>query len=152
MNTVTETIDFRARNHIVKGWTLPTTTVKNETAIPKPVDKYTDKELQGSDFSSKALDVIVNGVDMHQHQLISTYKIAKEAWDILAETHEGDNAVKCFKLQQLNLKILEYMIMRKLLILINGKLAKISNNLMLLGKRFLEKKLVRKVSPEIYRI
>lgn len=38
-----------------------------------------------------------------KHLLISTYKISKEAWDILVETHKGDNSVKCYKLQQLTI-------------------------------------------------
>lgn len=81
-----------------------------------------------------------------KHRLISTCKIAKEAWDILAETHKGDNVVKCYKLQQLtiefeNLRIHDHEEITNF----NAKIFKISNESCLLGKKIYEKELVRKI-------
>lgn len=45
-------------------------------------------------------NIHVNRLDMHQHQLISACKIAKEAWGILADTHEGEVVLKHSKLEQ----------------------------------------------------
>lgn len=95
---------------------------------------------------AKALNAIYNGVDENQFRLISTCSTAKEAWDILANTYEGNTAVKSTKLigvqidfEQLRMEesenITEFY----------GRLRDIINQAFQLGKVYTEEELVRKI-------
>ena len=73
---------------------------ENSVGSPKPVKKRSNDELDASPYNAKGFNAIVNGVDVFQHQLVSTCKISKAAWDILQNTFEGDNLVKHSKLHK----------------------------------------------------
>ena len=49
-------------------------------------------------YNNKALHAIFNGYDAEHIKLISSYELAKEAWDILQTRHEGSDSVKQTKL------------------------------------------------------
>ena len=52
-------------------------------------------------FNSKAMNAIFNAVSMEEFWKISNVEIAHIAWNLLQTMHEGINAVKINKLQQL---------------------------------------------------
>ena len=56
---------------------------KDGVEFLKPVREWTNDELNASGYNAKGLTDIVNGVNMFQHQLISTCKTFKASWDIL---------------------------------------------------------------------
>ena len=64
-------------------YTSPIKIDEDGVEFPKPVREWTNDELDVSGYNAKGLNVIVNGVDVFQHQLISTCKTSKAAWDIL---------------------------------------------------------------------
>ena len=51
--------------------------------VKKPEVEWTVDEDGLANHNSKALNSIFNAVDANQFKLISTYKIAKDAWQIL---------------------------------------------------------------------
>ena len=55
-------------------------------------------------FNSKFMNAIFNAVSMEEFKRISNVKVAHTAWNILQTVHEGINAVKINKLQQLTSK------------------------------------------------
>ena len=52
---------------------------KDGVEFLKPVKEWTNDELDTSGYNAKELNSIVNGVDVFQHQLISTCKTSKTA-------------------------------------------------------------------------
>ena len=86
---------------------------KDIVESPKPVREWTNDELDAFGYNTRGLNAIVNGVDVFQHQLISTCKTSKTTWDILQSTFKGDTTAKRSKLQKLtfdfeNLKMHEH--------------------------------------------
>lgn len=75
------------------------TTSQDETPILNLGAKcynFEDEEALGN---SKALDVILNGVDKNTFRLINTCSKAKEAWEILETEYEGTSKVHMSRLQ-----------------------------------------------------
>ena len=84
--------------------------------------------------------------------LISTWKIAKEAWEILQTAHEGTDAVKLSKLQILttrfdNLRMKD----EESITDFNSRLCDIANEAFTLGEKFSEEKLVRKTLRSLWK-
>ena len=76
---------------------------------------------------------------MFQHQLISTCKTSKAAWDILQNTFEGDNTLEHFKLQKFtydfeNLKMHEHETISEF----NSRILPMVNDFFALGKPIYE--------------
>ncbi|KAG8483095.1 hypothetical protein CXB51_022018 [Gossypium anomalum] len=104
------------------------------------------KAQKVAQVSSKALYAIFNGVDMEQFKMISTCEIAKKAWIILQNQHEGNVFVKMPKLQILaiefvSLKMDEDETISNFYI----RLCDIYDEVFCLGEHFSKVKLVRKV-------
>ena len=78
-----EANDERVWQYVLIGYTPPTKTNENGVKSPKPVKEWTNDELNASGYNAKELNAIVNGVDVFQHQLISTCKTSTAACDIL---------------------------------------------------------------------
>ena len=95
------TIDERVWQCVLKRYTPTIKIDEDGVEFPKPIREWTNDELDAYGYNAKGLNAIVNGVDVFQHQLISTCKTSKAAWDILQSTFEGDNTVKRSKLQKL---------------------------------------------------
>ena len=54
---------------------------------------WSSKEDKLENKNRKALNAIFNGVDLNQLKFIFTMESAKEAWDILQVTYDGNNMV-----------------------------------------------------------
>ncbi|VFQ69092.1 unnamed protein product [Cuscuta campestris] len=65
----------------------------------KPFEEYSKTEAIAAEFNDKAVNAIFGAVDSTHYKLISNCDNAKEAWDILEVTHEGDEEVKTAKYQ-----------------------------------------------------
>ena len=114
-------------------------------SVKKLEVKWTVEEDKLANYNSKALNSIFNVVDANQFKLISTCKIAKDAWEILEIARKGTNAMRLSKLQILtthfeNLKIKEEESIGEF----NARLYNIVNKAFTLGERFSEEKLMRK--------
>ena len=107
-------------------------------------------------MNDKALNAIFGAVDSSQYRLISNCLIAKEAWDILQITHEGNDRVKTSKFQILmnkfeNLKMEDHESITDF----HGRIRDIANQAERLEKPITEESLVLKVMralPENYKM
>lgn len=76
-------INITTMECVKRGYNLSIKFDRDGNIILKSVNEYSNVEIQESGSSSKMLNVIVNGVDIKQHDLISTHMTTKEAWDIM---------------------------------------------------------------------
>ncbi|VFQ69879.1 unnamed protein product [Cuscuta campestris] len=82
------------------GWSEPRKYSDDlTTSKVKPFEEYSRSETVVAEYNDKALNTIFGEVDSTQYKLISNWNSAKEAWDILEVTHEGDEEVKTAKYQ-----------------------------------------------------
>ncbi|XP_068319795.1 uncharacterized protein [Pyrus communis] len=95
----------------------------------KPRRQWSEDERIISTFDQRALNALFTAVSPEQFNYISKCTTAKEAWDILEVTHEGNFTVKESKLQNLitqfeNIKMLDdesfYDFYAKLSVIVNG--------------------------------
>ncbi|VFQ70661.1 unnamed protein product [Cuscuta campestris] len=129
------------------GWTEP---VKHSddlsTTTVKKFEDYSRAEVLAAENNDKALNAIFGAVDATQYRLISNCISAKEAWDILEVTHEGDEKVKTAKYQILmtqyeNLRMDE----KETIVEFHGRVRDLANQAARLQEPFPESKLVLKV-------
>ncbi|VFQ66827.1 unnamed protein product [Cuscuta campestris] len=129
------------------GWTEP---VKHSddlsTTTVKKFEDYSRTEVLAAENNDKALNAIFGGVDATQYRLISNCISAKEAWDVLEVTHEGDEKVKTAKYQILmtqyeNLRMDE----KETIVEFHGRVRDLANQAARLQEPFPESKLVLKV-------
>nr|XP_028964586.1 uncharacterized protein LOC114827110 [Malus domestica] len=93
---------------VEEGWEPPTieeTKDKGESSVSisklKPRKEWSNDERSSSTFNQRALNSLFTAVSPEQFNYISKCTTAKEAWDILEVTHEGNSTVKESKLQHL---------------------------------------------------
>ncbi|KAM0995716.1 hypothetical protein ACFX2C_005812 [Malus domestica] len=93
---------------VEEGWEPPTieeTKGKGESSVSisklKPRKEWSNDERSSSTFNQRALNALFTAVSPEQFNYISKCTMAKEAWDILEVTHEGNSTVKESKLQHL---------------------------------------------------
>ncbi|XP_050160387.1 uncharacterized protein LOC126633898 [Malus sylvestris] len=93
---------------VEEGWEPPTieeTKGKGESSVSisklKPRKEWSNDERSSSIFNQRALNALFTAVSPEQFNYISKCTTAKEAWDILEVTHEGNSTVKESKLQHL---------------------------------------------------
>nr|GMD48454.1 uncharacterized protein LOC109179981 [Ipomoea batatas] len=60
---------------------------------------WSEEELKEFDYNSKAMNAIYGAVSEETFKLIAATNVAKIAWDILCDYHEGNSTVKQSKLQ-----------------------------------------------------
>ncbi|VFQ77079.1 unnamed protein product [Cuscuta campestris] len=129
------------------GWTEPRKYSEDlTTSTIKPFEEYSRTEAIAAEFNDKALNAIFGAVDSTQYKLISNCDNAKEAWDILEVTHEGDEEVKTAKYQILmtqyeNLRMDD----KEKIIEFHGRVRDIANQAARLNESIPENKLVLKV-------
>ncbi|KAL5563400.1 hypothetical protein UlMin_033147 [Ulmus minor] len=130
---------------ILEGYKIPAEETK-EGSIQKPRSKWTIQEKRDSNMNSKALNALFCGVDDLNFRYIQNCKIAKEAWDKLEVAHEGTEGVKRSKLQMLTSQF-ESIRMEEgeKVVDFNAKLIDITNRSCLLGEKYIESKIVRKI-------
>ena len=91
MKAFLKSINKRAWNSTEYRWEKPTT----------PVSKWQTSQKEVATFNSKTMNVIFNVVSMEEFRRIFNVEIAHTAQNILQTVHEGTEAVKINKLQQL---------------------------------------------------
>ncbi|XP_010474005.1 PREDICTED: uncharacterized protein LOC104753449 [Camelina sativa] len=110
---------------VEEGWEPPFDTTEDEVKIPKPKARWTIDETNLSKFNARAMNAIFSGVDEDEFKLIQGCKSAKQAWDILQQSHEGTS----------NETIVKF----------SSKLSAIANEAEVLGKTYKDQKLVKKL-------
>ncbi|KAA0064119.1 gag-pol polyprotein [Cucumis melo var. makuwa] len=114
--------------------------------VPKPEVDWTDAEEQASVGNARALNAIFNGVDLNVFKFINSCTTAKEAWKILKVAYEGTSKVKISRLQLITLKFEALkMIEDESVSEYNERVLEVANDLLLLGEKIPESKIVRKV-------
>ncbi|KAA0053529.1 gag-pol polyprotein [Cucumis melo var. makuwa] len=115
-------------------------------SVLKPEVDWIDAEEQASVGNARALNPILNGVDLNVFKLINFCSTAKEAWRILEVAYKGTSKVKISKLQLITSKfealkmsedesVSEY----------NERVLEITNESLLLGETIPNSKIVRKM-------
>ena len=127
------------------GWEEPTIVTGGEKK-PKPKEDWSEAERNASKFNAKALSVIFGAVEAEQFQLIQGSTSAKEAWEILLNSFEGDESVKRTRLDHLgsqfeNLRWSD----NDSVASFSAKLSAMAHEAFVLGKKYKEKKLVKKL-------
>src|ERR1051325_11584720 len=109
-----KSLDSRAWKDILKGWTHPVIVGADNqpTGELKPKENWSKEDDELALANSKDLNSIFGGVDRNIFRLINTCEVAKDDWEILKTTHEGNSKVKMSKLQLLTSKF-ENMIMKE---------------------------------------
>ncbi len=64
----------------MSGWSPPMITNADGKEVPRPDDQQTNDEDNAAYCNSKALNAIINEVDMNQFKLISKCEVAKEGY------------------------------------------------------------------------
>ncbi|KAG7599123.1 Zinc finger CCHC-type superfamily [Arabidopsis suecica] len=128
------------------GWEPPFSTTKEGLKVKKPKANWTDAEKNLSKFNARAMNAIYSCLDDDEFNLVQGSENAKQMWDILQKTHEGNTGVKRTRLDQLatdfeNLK----MDPSETIVQFSSKLSGIANEAKSLGKTYKEKKLVKKM-------
>ncbi|XP_068323079.1 uncharacterized protein [Pyrus communis] len=112
-------LDDRVWLAVEEGWEPPTveeTKGEGQSSVTismlKPRKVWSEDERNSSTFNQRALNALFTAVSPEQFNYISKCSTAKEAWDILEVTHEGNSTVKESKLQNLitqfeNIKMLD---------------------------------------------
>ncbi|XP_057779449.1 uncharacterized protein LOC130998029 [Salvia miltiorrhiza] len=135
-------VDENSWTSVEEGWTSPV----DDEGKQKPRTKWTTKELAASNANQKALNSIQNAVSMEVFTLISMCATAKETWDVLQNTYEGNSKVKKQRLQQLTSRFEELkMDEHETITMFHGKILAIANESFSLGEMIPKERLVRKV-------
>ncbi|XP_031112003.1 uncharacterized protein LOC116015975 [Ipomoea triloba] len=107
---------------------------------------WSEEELKEFNYNSKAMNAIYGAVSEETFKLIAATNVAKTAWDILCDHHEGNSTVKQSKLQMIqtqfeNLKMEE----EENITQFNGRILEIVGEAYNLGEPIPENRLVKKV-------
>ncbi|KAL5537707.1 hypothetical protein UlMin_046223 [Ulmus minor] len=138
-------LDDNVSFSILEGYKIPAEETEGGS-IQKPRSKWTTQEKRDSNMNSKALNALFCGVDDWNFRYIQNCKIAKEAWDKLEVAHEGTEGVKRSKLQMLTSQFESIRMEEGEKVAdFNAKLIDITNRSCLLGKEYVESKIVRKI-------
>ncbi|XP_062020774.1 uncharacterized protein LOC133737182 [Rosa rugosa] len=141
--------DEHVWNIVENGWTIPMVKAKGEsssTSTPKPRKDWTDEEVRDLQADFKAKNSIFTALSEREKLRISHCDTAKQAWDLLQTTYEGNKKVRAQKLQAL---IFEFETMTmgddETVDDFHGRILKISGQCRSLGAPFDEDKIVKKI-------
>lgn len=145
IKSVIRGIDVFAWKTVLEKWEEPITTYKNGGSIVKPEKDWTDEELKKAKFNARALTAIHCSVGRKQFELIQGCETAKEAWDILQIHYEGTTKVQSSRKDMLasrfeNLKMEEHESISDF----SSKISSLAQEPLTLGKKYKDKKLVKK--------
>ncbi|XP_073277715.1 uncharacterized protein [Primulina huaijiensis] len=104
MRMYIKSIEERAWQRVLNGWSPPRTVDDDGDSRVKPESSWSNDEVQTSNFNSKALNAIFTFVDVNMFSLITNCISAKEAWDILQKHCEWSESVRRTKLKMLTSK------------------------------------------------
>ncbi|XP_010513200.1 PREDICTED: uncharacterized protein LOC104789161 [Camelina sativa] len=138
-------IDMEAWFAVEDGWSHPTEKNEEGEMVPKHRKKWTVKEKAESKHNSQALSVIFKSLPRAIFNQVQGCEAAKEAWDILVVMFEGTSRVKRTRLDNLasdfeNLHMTETESVADY----SSRLSGIAQEAVVLGKRYKDKKLVKK--------
>ncbi|XP_075499903.1 uncharacterized protein LOC142538472 [Primulina tabacum] len=141
-----KSIDERAWQRIISGWTSPSMTDRDGDSLPKPETEWTTDEVQSSNYNSKTLNAIFTSVDVNMFSLITNCTSAKSAWDILQRHCECSESVRRTRLRMLTSKF-EMMRMEESenILDYDRRLREIANEAFSLGDPISNERLVSKV-------
>ncbi|XP_040364388.1 uncharacterized protein LOC121050018 [Rosa chinensis] len=141
--------DEHVWNIVENGWSVPMTKAKEEgasTTTPKPRKDWTEEEVRNLQADFKAKNSIFTALSEREKLRISHCETAKQAWDLLQITYEGNKKVRAQKLQALIFEF-ETMTMAddETVDDFHGRILKISGQCRSLGAPFDEDKIVKKI-------
>ncbi|XP_073017944.1 uncharacterized protein [Primulina eburnea] len=99
MRVFIKSIDERAWQRVLDGWSPPKLEDADGDTRLKPESTWTVDEVQSSNYNSKALNAIFSSVDTRMFNLITTCVCAKDAWEILQKHCEGSASVRKTRLR-----------------------------------------------------
>jgi hypothetical protein len=143
-----KSLDSRTWKAVLKGWEHPKILDANgvDTGVLKLEEDWSAAEDTASLGNSKALNALFNGVDKNMFRLIKQCTVAKNAWEILRTTHEGNAKVKSSRIQLLNTKFENLRMKEEESIHdFHMNLLEVDNSFEALGEKLSEEKLVRKM-------
>jgi hypothetical protein len=143
-----KSLDSRTWKAVLKGWEHPKILDANgvDTGVLKLEEDWSAAEDTASLGNSKALNALFNGVDKNMFRLIKKCTVAKNAWEILRTTHEGNAKVKSSRIQLLNTKFENLRMKEEESIHdFHMNLLEVDNSFEALGEKLSEEKLVRKM-------
>ncbi|XP_024190431.1 uncharacterized protein LOC112194422 [Rosa chinensis] len=141
--------DEHAWNIVENGWKTPMVSSKGEgssTTIPKPRNDWTEEEVHDLQADFKAKNSVFTALSERDKLRISQCDTAKQAWDLLQITYEGNKKVRAQKLQSLIYEF-ETIAMRddETVDDFHGRILKIASQCRSLGTPFEDDKLVKKI-------
>ncbi|XP_075500145.1 uncharacterized protein LOC142538733 [Primulina tabacum] len=141
-----KSLDERAWERVINGWTPPVMIDQEGDKWPKPETDWTADEVQNSNHNSKALNAIFTSVDMNMFSLITNCTSAKSASDILQSHCEGSESVRRTRLRMLTSKF-EMMKMEESenILEYDRRLREIANEAFSVGEAISNERLVSKV-------
>ncbi|XP_073290498.1 uncharacterized protein [Primulina huaijiensis] len=141
-----KSLDERAWQRVINGWTSPSMTDQDGDSLIKPETDWTADEVQSSNYNSKALNAIFTSVDTNMFNLITNCTSAKSAWDTLQRHCEGSESVRRTRLRMLSSKF-EIMRMEESenILEYDRRLREIANEAFSLGDPIFNERLVSKV-------
>ncbi|XP_073038306.1 uncharacterized protein, partial [Primulina eburnea] len=141
-----KSLDERAWQRVINGWTPPVATDQEGDNRPKPENDWTADEVQNSNHNSKALNAIFTSVDMNIFSLITNCTSAKSAWDILQCHCDGSESVRRTRLRMLTSKF-EMMRMEESesILEYDRRLREIANEAFSAGESISSERLVSKI-------
>ncbi|XP_019092256.1 PREDICTED: uncharacterized protein LOC104748415 [Camelina sativa] len=131
---------------VEEGWEPPYEKTKAGDKITKPKARWTVDEKNLSKYNARTLNVIFGAVDDDEFKLVQGCESAKDAWDILQKSHEGNSSVKITRLDQLasQSEVLR-MDPDETISQFSAKMSAIANEAKNLGKIYKNTKLVKKL-------
>ncbi|XP_010480935.1 PREDICTED: uncharacterized protein LOC104759742 [Camelina sativa] len=131
---------------VEEGWEPPYEKTEAGDKIIKPKARWTVEEKSLSKYNARALNAIFGAVDDDEFKLLQGCESAKEAWDILQKSHEGNSSVKRTRLDQLpsQFEVLR-MDPKETISQFSAKMSSIANEAKNLGKVYKNTKLVKKL-------
>ncbi|XP_073025196.1 uncharacterized protein [Primulina eburnea] len=146
MRIYIKSIEERAWQRVLDGWSPPRTIDADGASRSKPENTWTNDEVQTSNFNSKALNTIFTSVDINMFSLITNCISAKEAWDILRKHCEGSERVRRTKIRMLTSKFESLrMEENETIVEYDRRLRDIANEAFSLGDPMSNERLVSKV-------
>src|SRR4029078_10166993 len=130
---------------IQEGNFFPTVTVEG-VDIPKPKDKFTDRDKEKVHKNNKAINVLMCALSAEEYHRVSACSTAKDIWDDLVNTYEGTSQVRQSKIRQY---LGEYELFQvgddESITTMYKRFTEITNNLANLNKPHTEEEKVRKI-------
>ncbi|KFK39751.1 hypothetical protein AALP_AA3G282900 [Arabis alpina] len=130
---------------VEEGWSKPTVMKDVGVTVVKPKRDGTVDEKAKSKYNSKALSLIWKSSSKAQFEQVQSCVTAKEAWDKLVTQYEGTDSVRRTRVDMLASKF-ETMTMEEheSVEASSGRLNAITYEASVLGKKYKDKKLVKK--------